>query len=66
MIDVLAKEGFISQAEIKEINDIRQIRNETVHGVVNYKDIVKPEIVERLNSITTELQRRLESKGENP
>ncbi len=66
MIDMLVKEGIISQAEMNEINDIRRIRNETVHGVVNYKDIVKPETVEKLNSITAELLRRLESKGENP
>ena len=62
MIDTLASEGFISKAELKEINEIRQIRNETVHGVANYKEIVKQETVERLISITNELQRRLKTK----
>jgi len=63
MIDTLVKEGFISQSEMKEINEIRRIRNETVHGVANYKDIVQQDTVTRLTTITTELQRRLQSKG---
>ncbi len=61
-IDLLVQEGFISKIELDEINQLRQIRNQVVHGILNYKDILSPEIVERLVSITNELQKRLQSR----
>lgn len=60
--EVLAREGLISRIEQDEINQLRQTRNQVVHGVLNYKDTLNPGIVERLVSITNELQKRLQSR----
>jgi hypothetical protein len=62
VVEVLAREGFISKVELDEINQLRQTRNQIVHGVLNYKDTLHPGIVERLVSITNELQKRLQSR----
>lgn len=61
MVEVLARDGFISRVESNEINQIRRIRNEVVHGVANYKDTLKPEMVRVLVTLTSELQKRLQS-----
>lgn len=62
MVEVLTREGFISPVESIEINQIRKIRNEIVHGKANYKDILQPATVKRLVTLTSELQKRLQSK----
>ena len=64
MITILENEGVISKFEMKEFNEIRQIRNEAVHGVVNYKESINPEIINRLDAITKELQKRVLEKIE--
>jgi hypothetical protein len=61
VVQVLANEGLVSRAELEEINQIRKIRNEVVHGVTSYKDTLQPEMAKRLTSITNELQKRLQS-----
>jgi hypothetical protein len=61
VVQVLANEGLISRAELEEINQIRKIRNEVIHGVTSYKDTLQPEMAKRLASITNELQKRLQS-----
>lgn len=61
IVEVLASGGFISKVELNEINQIRQIRNQVVHGVLNYKDALKPEMTKRLESITSELRKRLQA-----
>jgi len=61
VVQVLAYEGLVSRAEVEEINQIRKIRNEVVHGVTSYKDTLQPEMAKRLTSITNELQNRLQS-----
>lgn len=62
IVESLTREGYISRVELDEINQIRNTRNEVVHGRVNYKDIIKPDMVKRLNALTNELQKRLQSK----
>jgi hypothetical protein len=61
MVEALARDGFMSRVEATEINQLRRIRNEVVHGASNYRDALKPEMVERLVILTTELQKRLRS-----
>lgn len=61
IVQVLASNGFMSRAEVDEINQIRKIRNEVIHGVSNYKDTLQPAMVNRLETITRELQKRLKS-----
>ncbi|MEA1905006.1 MAG: hypothetical protein U9M97_03900 [Candidatus Hadarchaeota archaeon] len=63
IVRVLEDAGFISKAEITEINYLRQTRNEVVHGVKNHKDILSPEIVDRLRSLTVELEKRLQQEA---
>jgi uncharacterized protein YutE (UPF0331/DUF86 family) len=60
VVEVLARDGLISKAEANEIDQIRKIRNEVVHGAVNHRDALKPEMVDRLVMITTELRKRLQ------
>jgi len=61
IVQALASEGFISKKDLDEINQIRQIRNQVVHGVLNYKDALKPEMTKRLGSITSELRKQLQA-----
>ena len=60
ILEFLAIEHLISKAELNEIAQIRQIRNQVVHGTLNYKDALKPEMTKRLVSITNELRRQLQ------
>jgi hypothetical protein len=59
--EVLAQQGFISEVELSKINQIRKMRNEVVHGIVNYKEVLKPDMVKRLQSLNAEIQKRLSS-----
>lgn len=64
----LSKEGYISSIELDEINQIRKTRNEIVHGHMNYKETIKPEMTKRIVSLTRELKERLQSNrpGKKP
>jgi hypothetical protein len=62
VLEALQKEGYLSKVQFKEINNIRDIRNKVAHGVVNYKDVIEPETVKRLVSITSELQNLIQEK----
>jgi len=59
--EILTKAGYMSLAELSEIHQLRQVRNEVVHGTANYRDLINPEMVKRLYFITQELQKRLQS-----
>lgn len=61
-IDMLQKEGYLSPVQLDEITKIRNIRNKIVHGAVNYKDVIEPETIKRLISITNELQKYMQAK----
>jgi uncharacterized protein YutE (UPF0331/DUF86 family) len=60
VIDFLARDGYISTAEFEEIKQIGKIRNEVVHGIVEYRKILKPDMVKRLENLTDDLRKRLE------
>lgn len=64
IVEILASEGFISKVELDKINQLRQIRNQVVHGVLDYKDILKPEVMQTLNAITNSLQKLLQARHE--
>ena len=55
----LVADGMISDAEMAEINQIRQTRNRVVHGDLDHHTAITPEMIERLNEITRNLDRRL-------
>lgn len=53
MIDLmrlLSGGGFLSPEEIREINSLRKIRNEVIHGVSNFETAVTPAVVERIKA----------------
>lgn len=56
----LTKDLALSRTELDEIARIREIRNKVVHGIINHKDVLSPEIVNRLVFLTEQLQKRLE------
>jgi uncharacterized protein YutE (UPF0331/DUF86 family) len=61
---IIQKDGFISPTELAEIDHLRMIRNEVVHGVLNHKESLKPSMVERLKELTNEIIKRVESNIE--
>lgn len=63
--EALSRQGLISQVELNEINRTRKIRNEVVHGIVNYKEILKPDMVKSLQSLSEEIQKRVFSASES-
>lgn len=63
VVQKLEDGGFISQVEVAEVNHFRQTRNEVVHGIKNYKDILSPKMVHRLTSLTSELEKRLQKQA---
>ena len=59
VMEVISKAYFLTPKELEEVNEIRIIRNNVVHGAVNFQEVIKPEIVQRLISITNNLKERL-------
>ncbi|MGB2852956.1 MAG: hypothetical protein WBC55_00770 [Dehalococcoidia bacterium] len=55
----LAAQGLIDRSTAQEIEQLRMIRNQVVHGVGDYKAILRPEMVERVKAITQQLEQRL-------
>lgn len=55
-INEMVKVGIFDAADADEINRIRRIRNEVVHGMVDYKTVINRGVVERLEKITAKYQ----------
>jgi len=58
-IRVLRSNNLISDSDLSEINRLREIRNQVVHGAVDHKDVISKEIVKDLREISIYLSRRL-------
>lgn len=43
------------------LDDLRRIRNEVVHGMVDYKTVVDRKVIQRLERITEKYQQMLDS-----
>ncbi|HUU87939.1 MAG TPA: hypothetical protein VMX17_09310, partial [Candidatus Glassbacteria bacterium] len=63
VIRELVSQGLIKKSTAKEIENLRQIRNEVVHGISDYKTILDVEIIKKVNAITQELEQRLSEVG---
>jgi len=50
--EILNKNGAISNNELRKINNIKNIRNKVVHGLVNPEDVITAEIIEYIKEIT--------------
>ncbi|MDQ1638750.1 MAG: hypothetical protein QOF62_2089 [Pyrinomonadaceae bacterium] len=57
---LLHRRGLILQSEMAEIDQLRRLRNEIVHGKLDYQSALKPEIVKRLEALGPELLKREE------
>lgn len=51
VIKFLEDAALINRHEMKELREIQKIRNEIVHGVTDYKDIVTPPLVNRVKNL---------------
>jgi hypothetical protein len=60
----LQNDHLLSPSELSQINEIRKLRNEVVHGVVNHQSAVTKEKVGQLREITQKLSAAIQSLQE--
>jgi hypothetical protein len=58
VLQFLLQTNQVSKADFTEINQLRRIRNEVVHGVADYKQAITKDVINRLRHYTRELERR--------
>jgi hypothetical protein len=58
MMQYLLDAGTVTKTEFNEINQLRTIRNEVVHGASDYRHVLNDKIVRRLEFFVKELQSR--------
>lgn len=54
-IQKLLVDGKISQEELTEIEKLRQVRNEVIHGHAKHETILKPNMIEKLKAFTAKI-----------
>lgn len=54
-IQRLLLDGIISQSESTEIENIRRVRNEVIHGHAKHETTIKPDMTERLKALTAKI-----------
>lgn len=55
----MLKVGIFEAADAKDIDELRRLRNEVVHGMVDYKQAVSRKSIQRLERITGKYQKLL-------
>jgi len=53
----MLRAGVFDSSDVKEIQELRIIRNEVVHGMADYKVAVSRKVIQRLEKITVKYQR---------
>jgi uncharacterized protein YutE (UPF0331/DUF86 family) len=61
---VLQGQGILSDSEVEDIQAIRKIRNEVVHGKLDHKNVLNREMVEKLISLNVKIEQRLSTQGQ--
>ena len=61
---VLQGQGILSDSEVEDIQAIRKIRNEVVHGKLDHKNVLNREIVKKLISLNVKIEQRLSTQGQ--
>ena len=61
---VLQGQGILSDSEVEDIQAIRKIRNEVVHGKLAHKNVLNREMVEKLISLNVKIEQRLSTQGQ--
>ncbi len=51
-IKQLHEEGSLSQEEMAEMDNLRRVRNEVIHGHAKHETTLRPEMIERLKTLT--------------
>jgi hypothetical protein len=54
--EVLHREGVVSKVHLADLQAIREVRNQVVHGQVSYQGAVTPELVNRVHEVTSALE----------
>ena len=54
-IKQLHEEGKLSQEEMAEMDNLRRVRNEVIHGHAKHETTLRPEMIERLKILTTKI-----------
>jgi hypothetical protein len=62
----MLRAGVFESIDAKEIEDLRRIRNEVIHGMADYKVAVNREVIQRLEKITSKYQRIVNSSSAAP
>jgi len=55
----MLKVGVFDAADAKDVDELRRLRNEVVHGIVDYKQAVNRKVIQRLERITNKYQKIL-------
>jgi hypothetical protein len=55
-LQTLGMRKFVTEAELIKLREIRNARNLVVHGQKPFEEVIKPQMIEFLKSITTRLQ----------
>jgi uncharacterized protein YutE (UPF0331/DUF86 family) len=55
----LRADAVVSDAELAEIEAIRRVRNEVIHGVTDHKTALTRGMIERLRTLTRTIRERL-------
>lgn len=58
-ISRLRADAVVSDSELAEIDAIRRVRNEVIHGVAHHKTALTRNIIERLRALTKTIRERL-------
>jgi flagellar biosynthesis regulator FlaF len=61
---VLQGQGILSDSEVEDIQAIRKIWNEVVHGKLDHKNVLNREIVKKLISLNVKIEQRLSTQGQ--
>ena len=64
-INELIRQGVFKPKEVDEIVDLRKLRNEVVHGIVDHKTAVNKHAIKRLQDITEKLQSSLAASSKD-
>lgn len=54
-IKQLYEEGKLSQAEMAEMDNLRRVRNEVIHGHAKHETTLGPEMIDRLKALTRKI-----------
>lgn len=55
----LRADAVVSDSELAEIDAIRRVRNEVIHGVADHKTALTRNMIERLRTLTRTIRERL-------